>query len=354
MNQINLQNRLAVSNGTVKNEQNKAMQPASQTTESPETAKKRLGLFAVLAVGVDAAASFLKSKMEKAAAVASQVGAAVLKSTKAVSAAAAAVLVRIRPEPPKKACLASIPLFALLIASFIAQPQGMAVPRGVWLPKYEEKQEFRTVTQYALQTYLWDTEIEFSSEYKKPGTAVQGKAVEEKHKAGRIAAWSKKTTYLTWRGNKTTVHEWINRGGNKVRQIFGGTTALHLDLVFHTKVGEIETVSTLTTTNTRLGTVKTQERINEKWKNKVFFHKTQSIDEGPFEFSVHFGARNDFIPYDDLNCTGYCEAGRISAYPGPAISVSPCVPSNMSMPFNGYLEFHHWTQYVPDPDDDDE
>ena len=183
---------------------------------------------------------------------------------------------------------------------------------------------------------------------------MQGKAVEEKHKAGRIAAWSKKTTYLTWRGNKTTVHEWINRGGNKVRQIFGGTSALHLDLVFHTKVGEIETISTITTTNTRLGTVKTQERINEKWKNKVFFHKTQSMDEGPFEFSVHFGARNDFIPYDDLNCTGYCEAGRISAYPGPAISVSPCVPSNMSMPRNGYLEFHHWTKYVPDPDEDDE
>ena len=66
MNQINLQNRLAVSNGTVKNGQNKAMQLASQTTESPATAKKHLGLLAVLAVGVDAAASFLKSKMEKA------------------------------------------------------------------------------------------------------------------------------------------------------------------------------------------------------------------------------------------------------------------------------------------------
>ena len=78
------------------------------------------------------------------------------------------------------------------------------------------------------------------------------------------------------------------------------------------------------------------------------------MDGGPFEFSVHFGARNDFIPSDDLNCSGYCEAGRISAYPGSATSVSPCVPSNMSMPRNGYLEFHHWTQYVPDPDDDDE
>ena len=136
MNQINLQNRLAVSNGITKNEPNNAMQPALQTTESPETAKKRLGLLAVLAVGVDVAASFLKSKMEKAAAVASQVGAAILKSKKAVSAAAAAILgAAIQPKPQKiaekrlakaKARLASASILALLAGIFAVQPQAMA------------------------------------------------------------------------------------------------------------------------------------------------------------------------------------------------------------------------------------
>ena len=49
------------------------------------------------------------------------------------------------------------------------------------------------------------------------------------------------------------------------------------------------------------------------------------------------------------------EATRI-AFPGPAVEITPCVPSNMSMPSNGYLEFHHWTQHVPPPvrDEDDE
>ena len=81
------------------------------------------------------AASFLKSKMEKAAAVASQVGAAILKSTKAVS-AAAAILVASQPKLQKiaekrfakaKARLAvSATILALLAGIFAAQNQGMA------------------------------------------------------------------------------------------------------------------------------------------------------------------------------------------------------------------------------------
>ena len=368
MNQINLKNRLDVSNGTTKNELNNAMQPASQTTESPETAKKRLGLLAVLVVGVNAAASFLKSKMEKVAAVASQVGAAILKSKKAVSAAAASILGDIQPKPQKiaenrlakaKARLAvSAPILALLAGIFSAQPQGMAVPRGTWLPKYEMTQKYRNVTQFAPQTYLWTTEIEFSSEYRNPDQVtaflrVRAVAVEEQHKAGRYSVWYKKFTYLTLQGNKITRHEFIR---NKKRVWKWYTAGGHLDLVFHSKVGEMETVSTLGQQTTRFGSVRQQEKITEKWKNKVYFHETQRMSGGPFHFRVHFGARNDFIPSDDLNCTGYCEAGRISAYPGSATSVSPCVPSNMSMPRNGYLEFHHWTQHVPPPvrDEDDE
>lgn len=42
MNQINLQKQLDDPNGTVENELNNVMQPASQTTESPATVKKGL------------------------------------------------------------------------------------------------------------------------------------------------------------------------------------------------------------------------------------------------------------------------------------------------------------------------
>ena len=195
MNQLNLQNRLAISNGTVKNGQNNAVQPASQTTELPVTAKKRLGLLAVLAVGVDAAASFLKSKMEKAAAVASQVGAAVLKFTKAVSAAADAVLGAVQIQPPmiaekrlakgKARFVVSAPILALLAGIFIAQPQAMAqfldygprLPVGGALPYYDIKEQSRTTTlssnipligQFAYGSEDWHTDERFNSEIFPP------------------------------------------------------------------------------------------------------------------------------------------------------------------------------------------
>ena len=108
------------------------MQPASQMKKTPWFLRfapgdilRQSGL-TVLAVGVDAAALLLKSKMEKAAAVASQVGAAILKSKKV----AAIVLVGLLPKPPKKARLASASILALLAGIFAVQNQGMAT-RGI-------------------------------------------------------------------------------------------------------------------------------------------------------------------------------------------------------------------------------
>ena len=118
-----------------------------------------------------------------------------------------------------------------------------------------------------------------------------------------------------------------------------------LNLVFQTKVENVETKS-------GPGNIRLKYKYVEKWENKVYFHETngyQGFAESAV-FSVHFGTVNDFIPSDNLNCTGYCEASRIFAYPDPAVSASPCVHSNMSMPSNGYLEFHHWTRLVSHPD----
>ena len=359
------QNRLDHPNGIGQDNSKEVMRNASQTTESPATAKKRLGLLAVLAVGVDAAASFLKSKMEKAAAVASQVGAAILNPKKAVSAAVAAVLVRIRLEPPKKARrLASATLLALLAGIFAAQNQGMAVPRGVWLPAYEEHYYNRlrkvavdipvvgqipvpTVEPWSHKTSLWST---YYPPINIPNTFTYfvGSVTEATYSLFGWRRDSYKTTTHISGGLKLTSRTYRNAAGEQVTV----ADPNHLDLVYHQKVGDKTSIWNSGWANSL------QNKTIEKWKNKVYFRKTQRMEGGPFEFSVRFGAINAFgftveSEFDDL--IGYCEAGRISAYPGPATSVSPCVPSNLSMPSNGYLTYYSVeARYVPTPDDDDE
>ena len=353
------------SNGTVKNGQNDKMQTSDQPPKTPwflrlpEAILRQIGL-AVLAVGVDAAASFLKSTMEKTAAVASQVGAAVLKSKKAISAAASAVLVRIRPEPSKKTRLASASILALLAGIFIAQNQGMATPRGVWLSAYEEHYYNRlrktaldlpvvgrvavpTIEPWSHRTSLWST---YYPPINIPNTFTYfvGSVTEATYSLFGWRQDSYKTTTHISGGLKLTSRTYRNAAGKQVTV----ADPNHLSLVYHQKVGDKTSIWISGWANSL------QNKTIEKWRNKVFFHKTQTMEGGSFEFSVHFGARNDFIPSDDLNCTGYCEAGRISAYPGPSTLISPCVPSNMSMPSNGYLEFHYWDQLVPASDDDNE
>ena len=100
-----------------------------------------------------------------------------------------------------------------------------------------------------------------------------------------------------------------------------------------------------------------KEKITEKWKNKLYFHENHRMNGGSFEFSVHFGAVNAFdltVESEVDNVTGYCEASRISAYPGPAISVSPCVPSNMSMPSTAILFIVAGINFIPTSEDADE
>ena len=151
MTPLNSKNSLDESTGSIKVNHNNAMNANEQSTKTPwflrlpEAILRKNGLLAVLAVEVNAAASFLKSKMEKAAAVASKVGAAVLKIKKAVSAAAAAILGAVQRKSQKiaekrfaKTRLASAHILALLAGIFAASPDGMATPRGIWIPAYEE------------------------------------------------------------------------------------------------------------------------------------------------------------------------------------------------------------------------
>ena len=346
MNQLNLQNRLAVSNGTVKNGQNNAMQPASQTTELPETAKKRLGLLAILAVGVDVAASFLKSKMEKAAAVASQVGAAISESKKVVSAAAASVLVRIRPEPPKKARLASIPILTLLAAFFFAQPQAMAQLNITGpLPYYDKKVHLKAHIVYTVPIIgdlvtpdSWTLSYRFNSEIFSPNWrdewGMSYTAFECWFTDGSTSMWSngfKSTTYHTGHGPITTYY-YKDKFGRALSQ---GGTYPHLEAVSHSQVGKkITTTQKVTTPLGGGNPMSMEERTTEEWKCP--FYSSPSRPPSPGDIIYHgrsfFLARLEGSTKPD----GSCESFGITD-PGYETIHYPCVPNNMSMPTNGVI-----------------
>ena len=379
MNQINLQNRLEVANGTVKNEPNNAMQPASQTTENGQAEKKsplnRIGLFAILAVGADAAASFLKSKMEKAAAVAFKVGAAILKAKQAASAAAAAVFVGIRPEPTKKARLASISLFALLAAFFIASPNGMATPRGIWLPEYEEQHTRQTVSNgitIRIPGYgTWKlppdgpviTTYSSRSKVLNPATEANYGTVDKVRSDNTGKITSTEYTYYSTRTESLSYFSYIDPTGSWRNVTY---TNSGLNLVYHTDVGEYtneRSVAFYVRNGVRY--ISTGPMVTEwlvtKYREKrdllLFFPKTAAMEGGPFDFDVFFNVWNEDLPDDDPNCSGTWKTAGLFAYPGPWDIFGPGVPSNMNKPTNGFLSCSYWTQYVPssgDSEDDDD
>ncbi len=363
MNQINLQNRLAVSNGTVKNGQNNAMQPALQTTENGQAEKKsplnRIGLFAILAVGVDAAASFLKAKMEKAAAVASQVGAAILKSKKAVSAAATAILGVIQPKLQKiaenrpakaKARLASALRFALLAAFFIASPQAMAgwAPPAQNVPEYKDNHFEKTLRisvgrrTLPIWTPYYKT-YKFHSKYYPYNLKYYGR-----HIVG-------KATSTHWTGLGTRL------SGGKVTYFYGGDhwqsywkhrlpsgtmvwspSRTHLTLANHKKMGdEVHEMPTATG----------KRQTNEHWNFYVYFPDTSeyitSHDITPSKFVVGFGAIDDNVHWRDDEAAGFCTSKSFTA-PGHSIKIKPCIPDNMWIPIQGYLMYTYSVNHFRD------
>ena len=312
----------------------------------PEAILRKNGLLAVLAVGVNAAAPFLKSKMEKAAAVASQVGAAILKSKKAISAAAASILGDIQPKPPKiaenrlakaKARLASIPLFALLIASFIASPNGMATgPYIYWTPSYDEVRFTRTApTQIGPFSIVSNDPIyikrySFSSAMLPPSASVAGH-VSETHYTGnaplteRIKT-SHQTTYYSL--GRVASYELYRDASDKLQFRF---TNNHLDLVHHKKVGKQTTISV---------SGKVQTKTVETWKNWLYSLDTIWQSDGTVSsyFRTVFSASDSSRAYDDPAGYGMCESTRI-AFTSPTVEIPICLPSHMSRPSNGYIEY---------------
>ncbi len=341
------------SNGTTKNEQNKAMQPASQTTESPETAKKHLGLLAVLAIGVDAAASFLKAKMEKAAAVASKVGAAILKSKKAVSSTAPAVLARIRPELPKKARLA---VSAFLLASIIT-PQLNAWINLIYLPVYERvhyvkvfDETYREGFQHRWKIYGYYYSEYFSSHLR--GLRLYGGA-------GLFGYATKQTDILVpsiWRRTDTiylTDMTYIsqcfahNSEGEVVSWICQRS---FVELIPHKKIGRTD----------RLWKSDHDLSYYDSWKWRDYYFsiavpETEPGRLGPDKFQVQFQSpryNGESLP---LPAGRRCVSHEFPAFPGPLVFINPCIPSNMSVPENGYIDYEGacLVIFAPNSDDDE-
>ena len=150
-------------------------------------------------------------------------------------------------------------------------------------------------------------------------------------------------------------HGGFYRDVNDRLQFFYSGNAGGLGLVFHTKVGGIRT---------NLKVSDTRESIcHEKWGNYIWF-RNASNDKADYtvELRTFFGARafvgptylSSELDYHGVN--GVCESSRVT-YPGPAVKLTPCRPSNMGrIPFsNGYLEYSFWTQLESQrfSDDDD-
>ncbi len=349
------------SNGTVKNVQNNAMQPASQTTESPETVKN--GLLAVLAVGVDAAASFLKSKMEKAAAVASQVGAAVLNSKKAVSAAASAVFVGLLPKQPKKARLAvSAPILALLACIFSAQPQAMSqyldygphLPVGAPLPFYEIKNQSRATTltpnipllgQFAYGSEDWHTDYRFNSEFFPPSFM----SLFGIYAASFECRFDPDETSIFDAGYTSALYY---RSGDVVatfyfRDKFGQVTASGSfppshGLVEHSQVGKKITEHTPAT----LANFMLERRTVEEWKCPFYSSSTGTPRPGDIiaHIATWFVARYEGKTLED-GWDGSCDSITVKS-PGPEVIHTPCLPSNMNAATNSCIIYHLETSFT--------
>ena len=370
-------NRLDESTGSIQVTHNNAMQTASQTTESPATAKKsppapkRISLLAVLAVGVDAAASFLKSKMEKAAALASQVGAVVLKSKKAISAAAADILVGLRPELPKKARLVvSTPILALLAGIFIAQPQAMAIHFWYTLPKYNEKETEQYISLNTVSLYIpilrvtitipapspEITQYEFNSEVHAPESSTfASQASENFHDVNGNLLDTKNTYYFANGGGVLTTHMYLEYGAWK--NFTYTTRANALKVKDHSRVGKVADNSPLhfvRRNGKNVGWI--NQKIVEKWENWLFIPDGQGYlhwnDGIPRQYIITYSATSS--EDDTVGSYELTYWGTMYGPNGGDIFHDFRVPSNMSMPSNGYLEYNVEGIDIVRPSDDDD
>ncbi len=372
MSQIMHPNQLDDSTESVKDSPNNAMQPASQTTESPASAKKtpppkHFGLLAILAIGVAAAAaSFLKSKMEKAAAVASQVGAAVLKSKKAVFSAASAILGVVQPKSQKiaekrlakgKARLARASILALLTAFFAASSQLNAWINLRYFPIYERTNHSYVYSVWHPNDPIPEIESGYFSMYFTdwlnslpfyPGPWIIAHASVSTDMLDSSRFRSMSTTYFS-NGNRD--NHCFRR--NSVGRLIGWrcNNRSPVALINHKKIGRHVLRKKEGAENPDKNAV-----ITRDYDFSIVVPETGPGRLGPDKFQVQFQYpryNGESLPLPPVR---RCVSHEFPAYPGPLVFITPCIPSDMSLPENGYIDYEGacLVIFAPPSDEDDE
>lgn len=169
-----------------------------------------------------------------------------------------------------------------------------------------------------------------------PDWSVAGFVAETYYEGGFFSTRIKnshQTTYYSL--GRVSSYELYRDASNRLRARYVDN---HLDLVHHKKVGKQTTYSVS-------GTVKT--KTVEIWENWLYSSDTTGQSAGPSSayFRTFFSASDSSRAYNDPAGYGTCESTRI-AWPGPAVEITLCLPSNMSRPENGYIEYEFWMHAV--------
>ena len=123
-----------------------------------------------------------------------------------------------------------------------------------------------------------------------------------------------------------------------------------VELTDHRRVGKITSIEEEGTSQVFLGR---PAKYVETWKNRVYKPYAKKVEDYQVTLRTFFRVTNDRLDEDDEGHTGTCESSQIKYY-GPEIALTPCVPSNMSMPSNDYLTFYFYSVVVHDSSDDDD
>lgn len=178
-----------------------------------------------------------------------------------------------------------------------------------------------------------------------PSASVAGHVAETYYQGGVLARikTSHQTTYYSL--GRVSSYELYRDASNKLRYRYVNN---HLDLVRHKKVGKQTTISV---------SGRVQTKTVETWKNGLYaLDTTWWVDNGTVikdYYRTVFSASDSSHAYGDPAGYGTCESIRV-AWPTPEVEIPICLPSNMSKPENGYIEYGFWYYYESSSSNEDD
>ena len=272
-----------------------------------------------------------------------------------------------------KARLASAFLLALLAGIFAAQPQAMAIHWWYTIPKYNEKDTRQYISLNTVSLYIpilrvtitipapspEITQYEFESEVKLPDAAISSRASEIFYDVNGNQLASKHTVYLANGGGIITSHMYLEYGVWQNHTYTSKANALKVK--DHLRVGEVTTNSPshfVRRSGKNVGYINLKN--SQKWENQLYLPMgghPQNLNAGiPRRYCIGYTVYGENFP-DDPTAMGFCKHPYWGDMYGPIVNLLHdfCVPSNMNMSSNGYLEYTgFWIDLVRSSDDDDE